>query len=66
MLPVFGFLLSRKKKKKYRLLLYPRFWPGIRRFDLARETKSVFCRNAPWECFEETAASFIGYYEAAF
>ena len=55
------FLLDKK-----RLLLYLRFWPEIHRFDLEHDTKLVFCRNAPRECFEETVASFIGYYEAAF
>lgn len=55
------FLLDKK-----RLLLYLRFWPEIHRFDLEHDTKLVFCRNAPRECFEETVASFTGYYEAAF
>lgn len=56
MLPVFGFVPFRQEKRP---LLYLRFWPGIRRFDLEHETKSVFCRNAPWECFEETVGTFM-------
>ena len=62
----FGYLVLFFLDKNKRILLYLRFWSGIRRFDLEHETKSVFCRNAPRECFEETVASFIGYYEAAF
>ena len=34
-------------------------------FEVARKTGSVACRIAPWYCFGEAIAAFIGYYEVA-
>ena len=32
---------------------------------MARETGSVLCPIAPWDCFWDAIASFIGYHEVA-
>ena len=51
-------ILSLKPRSHFRILLY-QTW-AISHSKVTRETGSALCRIAPWDCFGEAVASFIG------